>query len=367
MNEIMRRIDFFADLADDELAAIHPLLHEVRFAAGEEIFREGDEGNCLYIILDGRVEIRKLIRENIEEQAELKTFEPLDYFGEMSLVDNTFRSASAKAATDVKLLRIWKNDFLQICIEHPRILFHLMQTISLRLRHSNEQFADVLNTLLMKNKMAAIGTAAAKIVHDIKNPITVIILTAQLMEALYPETAKYVSKIVKQTETMNEMVHEILDYSRGENIALDIESNDLAAFLGSVHEDLEALARDLHIELAMRNEVAVPVSFDNKRMKRVVVNIVKNAMEAIRGEGRVELIATVEAGKLHLAITDNGPGIPEDLLPTIFEPFVTRGKKTGTGLGLAISQKIVADHHGSIVAANGEKGARFDIYLPIAP
>ncbi|MCD4829458.1 MAG: cyclic nucleotide-binding domain-containing protein [Candidatus Cloacimonetes bacterium] len=367
MLHILRHVDFFADLKEAELQNIAGYIQEVTFSADEQIFCEGEQGNCFYIIAQGRVEIMKQIREDLDEQAELKTFERYDYFGEMSLLENTVRSASAKSLTDTALLRLYKDDFLQVCLEHPHILFCLIQTISARLRHSNEQFARVVNSLIKKNKMAAIGSAAAKIVHDIKNPITVTILTAQLVESLHPETGKYMQKIIKQTETLNDMVREILDFARGEHICLDIQPNLMDDFLQDITESLEPLAKDLNVMLNTDNRVEAPVPFDARRMRRVVINIVRNAMEAMSEPGGIRIETDIEDDHCRLSIIDCGPGIPEDLLATIFEPFVTRGKKSGTGLGLAISQKIVADHNGRIKASNWENGARFDIWLPLNP
>lgn len=366
MHQILRQVDFFNDLSDEALERVSAYTEKIVYEPDHEIFREGDEGDAFYIIAEGRIEIMKQIREDLAEQAELKIFEKNDYFGEMSLLDNTPRSATARTLLTTTLLRLPKEQFLQTCNEHPDILFRLMRTITSRLRHSNEQFARVVNSLIMKNKMAAIGSAASKIVHDIKNPITVIILSAQLVESLHPETAKYMKKVVKQTETLNDMVREILDFARGERISLEIEPVDLCEFFGSVVEDLEPVARDNKVELKVDCDITAPLPLDNRRMRRVIINIVKNAMEAMNDPGVIVLQAKEEGEFCRISIVDDGPGIPEDLLPTIFEPFVTRGKKSGTGLGLAISHKVVTDHRGRIEASNWEDGACFDIWLPLS-
>ncbi len=365
MVNILRNVPFFSSLSDEDLRQIAEYFRELTFNAGDVVFTEGEKGDSFYILKEGALEITKRIRDDLETEAELSTMEPYEFFGEMSLLDESPRSATAKAITDVIVLRMDKNDFLDVCIQHPQVIFHLTKTMSKHLRNTNNQFASVLDNLIKRNKLAAIGSAASKIVHDIKTPITVIVLTAQLIENLYPDTSKYIQRIVRQTGVLDDMVREILDFARGERINLDIKPVDMDTFCSNVMEDMYPIAKDRGIELRVINNVNKPVGFDQKRIKRTVVNIIKNSMEALGTSGDINVETRECEERLHIAIWDNGPGIPEDILPTIFEAFVTKGKKDGTGLGLAISKKVVSDHRGEITASNYDGGARFDIYLPM--
>ena len=236
-----------------------------------------------------------------------------------------------------------------------------------RLRNSNVQFVKILDTLLKKNKLAAIGSAASKIVHDIKTPITSIILNAQLIQSLSPNTKEFAQSIVKQTKILSDMIQEILDFARGEKIILDIQECSLDKIFDSITEALGPIAEANNIKLAYSNAINECVFLDEKRIERTLINIIKNAIEAMEGAGEILLTSEIKRNDVHLSVIDNGPGMPEDMMKTVFEPFVTEGKKQGTGLGLAICHKIVSDHKGTISVCNHENGARFDIVLPTQP
>ena len=107
---------------------------------------------------------------------------------------------------------------------------------------------------------------------------------------------------------------------------------------------------------------------DTNRIRQLLINLIKNALEALEDsniKGCITLQTIVHANYVQLTIADNGPGIPTELLPRLFEPYVT-SKHKGTGLGLAIVKKIVEEHSGSISAHNNpEKGAMISIQFPL--
>lgn len=363
--EFLRKVLIFEDLSDQKIEELAGFLIEIHKRKGEVIFNEGDPGNSLFIIQEGKVEITKQIREDLEQQAGITIFNAGDFFGEMAVIDEKPRSASARATEPTILLEMTKDDFFSICMTEPKVFLSLFKLVTMRIRDSNELLASVLDDMLKKNKLSAIGAAAAKIVHDIKTPITVIILTAQLMENLFPGTQRHVKKIVAQTYILDDMVREILDYAKGGKIVLDIRENDLDAIFNDINESLSLLSKDKFVRLHFENLVNDKVMFDTKRIKRTVTNLIKNAIEAMRDPGKVTITAEKVVDRLHISVSDTGPGIPTDIMEHLFEPFVTKGKANGTGLGLAIAYKVVTDHQGSITAMNlPEGGARFDIYLP---
>jgi signal transduction histidine kinase len=362
---ILKKIDFFKSLKNRDLEKISSFFHEALYRKDEVIFKEGEPGDSFYILKDGRVGITIRLNEDTNAEAELRVFEPHEYFGEMSLIDNSPRSATARAITDSVLFRIMKDDFIKVSLNYPGIITSLIRTMSDRIRATNEQFAHVLESLINKSKMAAIGSAASKIVHDIKTPITSIVLTAQQLEELFPNTKKFTGRIVKQTKILNEMVREILDFASGAMSSLEIVENELGSFFKNILESLEPLAAEKGIKIQLDNPVDSHIYFDALKIERTIINIVKNAVEAMERPGVITIRCKEKNGNLHIAIFDNGPGIPEDILQTVFDPFVSKGKTVGTGLGLSMCQKVVHDHKGSITACNLKKGgARFDIILP---
>ena len=364
---VIRQIDFLSQLDESAVNAIAKQFEEIKVAKGEVIFKEGDAGDCFYILKSGKIELTKKLNISEQKTGELFEFKPLDYFGELALIDDEPRSGTATALEDSVLLKIHKKQFHDVCQGFPEVLFAIVKTISKRLRETNDKYMEMLDALIKEKKLAAIGTAASKIVHDIKTPITVIVLTAQLIENVFEDTSSFTERIVKQVNVLDEMIKEILLFARGEKSDLHMNKVDLDSFFRGVLDDLNPIADARDIKLFLSNRIKRDIVLDTQKIGRTIVNICKNAMEAIgeNPQGKVEIKTEERGDYLHIEIQDNGPGIPEQILGNLFEPFATYGKKGGTGLGLAITQKIIQDHNGKINAYNRkEGGACFEIDIP---
>lgn len=366
--EILRKVDLFEELSSDYLVKLNNIAKVVSFPKNTYIFHENEIGDSFYIIIEGKVSITKIINiEANDQETSLMELTSDDYFGEMALIEEEGRSASALCMTNCTLLQFLKSDFINLCMENPHILLILTKKISSRLRETNERYVKTWDSLLRKNKLAAIGTAASKIVHDIKTPITIIVLTAQMLKSTFPDSAVSADKIIKQTKTLDSMVREILEFARGQQSQVVKNTIDFSEFFNEILENTEPMADDREIKLIAKNRVESGhiVKFDEKKIRRVIINLIKNSFEALKFRGIVNFDASIEDNFLHLVISDDGPGIPEKIIDQLFEPFVTMGKSGGTGLGLAIVKKIISDHNGKITVKNKENnGAQFDIWLP---
>jgi signal transduction histidine kinase len=146
-----------------------------------------------------------------------------------------------------------------------------------------------------------------------------------------------------------------------------MEPVPLDAFVQEVVDFLKEDFRERHITIHTQLEYRGVVSLDKGKMRRVLVNIAGNARDALNGQpGTFTIISRRQDDQVVLELIDDGPGIPPEILPNLFQPFVTHGKAHGTGLGLAISKKIVEDHGGTIAVMTGlPKGAGFVITLPL--
>ena len=124
----------------------------------------------------------------------------------------------------------------------------------------------------------------------------------------------------------------------------------------------------MNIQLVTRLAGNLPqVSFDPNQMKQVLINLVKNALEAMDTGGVITLTTMALDDQVRLAVQDTGKGIEPEIIADIFNPFFTT-KKTGTGLGLAVINKIIEDHHGTItVESNKGQGTTFTVQLPCRP
>ena len=220
---------------------------------------------------------------------------------------------------------------------------------------------------LASTKMAALGQMAAGIIHDFKNPIAVVKGNIELIRMKPGDAARlerYCASIEDQTDRMLALAQDILDYSRGRT-RMDLSVTSLARYFESVREFHAASFASAGIQLSCSGNPDAHVNMDGPRFRHVIDNILNNAREALKPGQSVMVRWSVDSRAVAIEVDDNGPGIPESICATIFEPFVTSGKESGTGLGLAIARKIVEDHGGAIsVESQSGVGTRFVITLP---
>lgn len=355
----------FKGLSEEIIGGLGKDLQRVRYKKGEGIILEHTTGDHLFYICSGRVEINKGLDEGESPFTQLSTLSVGDFFGEMSIINDKPRSASAVALDDVELLLIPKNRFIDITFTHPEVMFNLVRTMSDRLRYTNDKFVELMNQMISKNRLMAIGMAASKIIHDIKSPLTVIVLIAQLLESLYPEGAEHTENIIKQTRLVDQMVREILDFAKGEETVPFIQKIDLDAYFAELKRTYGTSLKGRDISFIIENKVAEAVYFDEHRLKRVLLNLLKNSAEALSDKGEIKIIASLASGWLQISVIDDGPGISEEIRADLFKPFITYGKSHGTGLGLAICKKIISEHKGRLEYIPIQPhGTRFDIRLP---
>ncbi len=223
-------------------------------------------------------------------------------------------------------------------------------------------------------RMAAWRDVARRIAHEVKNPLTPIQLSAQRLRKKYGGKLdredgnvfeECTNMIITQVEALKGLVNEFSSFARMP--ALDPRPEELSGIIReamSLYKEAETGVR-----IILDGEGELPeVKVDREQMKRVMINLLDNAMAALKGSGeiRIELEHDSRLGILRISVEDDGNGIPPDLKTHIFEPYFST-KKHGTGLGLAIVNTIVSDHQGSIrVEDNVPKGSRFIIELPVA-
>ncbi len=358
-------VGMFHGISEEEVERLTIGLERIKLPKGESIIAERSHGENLYLICKGKVEINKDLSSPETPAAQLSILEPGDFFGEMAVVDDEPRSASVVAVNDVELLVIPRDKFTQMAFTQPAVMYNLVRTMTCRLRDTNTRFIELAEEMIRKNRLMAIGMAASKIIHDLKTPLTVIVLTAQLIESLFPGCSEFSESIVKQTKLIDQLVREILDFAKGHEVEPIIQKVDLDAFFKDIMDTYGHSLQGREITLSTSNMVNEPVYFDESKIRRVMLNLIKNSSEAIPAQGNISVSAKLQSGWLQISVTDNGPGIPQEVMENLFKPFVTQGKPHGTGLGLAICQKLVHEHRGRLEYRPVETGGtRFDIRLP---
>ncbi len=231
---------------------------------------------------------------------------------------------------------------------------------------------DDLTHLLKTQRMFAWKEVAKRIAHEIKNPLTPIKLSAQRLRkkylAKFPEGDLVFDEctmtIIKQVDELKTLVNEFSSFARMP--ASNPSPNDLNEIVNETVTLYRAGHRNIRFETALDPRLPV-VDLDRDQIKRVLINLIDNAVSSIEDEGLVRL-ETLYLDELHLArleVIDNGAGITFEAKQRLFEPYFST-KKTGTGLGLAIVSNIVADHNGYIrVKDNQPRGTRFTMEFPV--
>ncbi len=235
---------------------------------------------------------------------------------------------------------------------------------------------DNLTNLEKAQRLAAWQEVARRIAHEIKNPLTPIQLSAQRLRKRFLDRIgedrdifdECTATIVAQVDEIKKLVNEFSDFARMPKLRR--ETNDL----GRLAEEVVFLYQEAHRSLTItcRIDPALPLfPFDAVQIKRVLINLLDNAVTALGDGGAIEVrvgpAPERETPMAMLRVADNGPGIPADVRLRIFEPYFST-RKSGTGLGLAIAHTIVSEHGGTIRARdNHPTGTVFTVELPLHP
>jgi signal transduction histidine kinase len=270
----------------------------------------------------------------------------------------------------------WMRNLIFICL--GLLLGAIVVVVALLygdvVRPLREQLLDSEALLAKREKLAALGTLAAGVAHEIRNPLTAIKARLYtLRRTLMADDGKEdVEAITNEVDRLERIVRDVLGYARPADAVLgQVElSSWLREFAAFVEPELTAAKNELTVDAA----VTANVEIDANQLRQVMLNLVRNAQEALEGRpGRIELALHRERAPLRgetaevavLSVTDNGPGIPANIQQRLFDPFFTT-KPAGTGLGLAIVAHLVENQAGEIKFQSAPgTGTRFAVHLPI--
>lgn len=223
-------------------------------------------------------------------------------------------------------------------------------------------------------RMASVGKLAAGVAHEIGNPIAAIMGMHDLLEdaELPSDTrADFLRRMRKETERIHVVVRDLLDYARPERGPASMRA--ASASVRETADDALALVRPQKewkgVEASVDVADDLHVALSPQRLTQVLLNLLLNAGAALGGTGKVAVRAKADGPKVRIEVEDTGPGVPADVAPRIFDPFVTTKEVgQGTGLGLAVCRGIVEGAGGRIwLDTSYVEGARFVVELPSAP
>ena len=218
----------------------------------------------------------------------------------------------------------------------------------------------------MLRALATIGESASILAHEVKNPITSINLALRAVAKLMGEDERLaLDDLLERLRKLERTMRRTLSFARP--LELRRGRVPVAELLQGVCDQLRPEAEDAEVTLELETGPGCPpILGDAGHLEDALVNIVRNAIDALDGRGRVRLTAAPFQGWVQLVIEDDGPGIPLSMRGSLFDPFIT-SKAEGTGVGLALCRKVVEEHGGSIESGDSPLGgARFAIQLPAA-
>ncbi|MBP1739305.1 MAG: sensor signal transduction histidine kinase [Deltaproteobacteria bacterium] len=217
-------------------------------------------------------------------------------------------------------------------------------------------------------RLAALGQVVAEISHEIKNPLMMIGGFARQLvkESKDEKSLAKLNIIVKEVQRLESLLKEMRDYYLPR--PLDRKEIDVNALLKEVHDLIKEDCKKRSIRLEFKTDrEQVLVEGDRAKLEQVLLNLAKNALEAMEQGGKISFASGLKEGVVEIKISDEGIGIPEEDQGKIFSPFYTT-KKQGTGLGLSICKRIIEDHPGSSLSFASEKGkgSAFVITMPVS-
>ena len=232
----------------------------------------------------------------------------------------------------------------------------------------NARLQETQLQLIQSEKLAAIGQLTAGIVHDVKNPLTVIKGTAELMQEepdLADDVRKELSMIRESAVKANNIVTDLLKFAR--QTTPELKSQDLRETVQASIRLTTYLSRQaqVKVELSLPEEPMM-VSYDAQQVEQVFINLIANAIQAMPDRGSLQVKLDRNDGMAAVAFADTGTGIPPEVINRIFDPFfTTKPEGQGTGLGLSVSYGIIASHQGRIeVQSQVGQGTTFTVLLP---
>ena len=254
-----------------------------------------------------------------------------------------------------------KNDFDNDEIGKLASAFEQMQT----------NLFSVQNELVKNERMSAVGHMASSIVHDFRTPMTSVSLIADYLqkhETVEPEVRKKkFEQLHDSIRRMNDMMQELLDFSKG-GFELNCVQCTAEEIAESLSHDYEAHFKESNIRFAISCHSKGMLVVDKDRLRRALNNIINNAEDAMPNGGVISILMEDHLDSLKITAEDTGAGIPHEIRQTLFEPFVTMGKKNGTGLGLAIVKRVIDFHKGSIsYTSDVGRGTEFVMIIPKQP
>lgn len=370
----------FPGIKPDEIEELIAHSKVRSYAPGTVLCRENAIEETFYMILEGEVEVTKVI--NNSEVRLLKTLGAGDFFGEMALIHNAPRAATVTAKTALTTLELDKDSFERVLKNASSIAIAMVSEISDRLRSNDQMAVDDLRMRagelahayqkLAEQEMAR-REFLTNIAHELRTPLMVALGYLQMIQNgilsgdQLPAGIETISRNVQQIATL---VNDILFLQELDLVLPDFQEVDMNLVARAVVERYESKARERGVILRFIPASSPPlVSGDFKSLERALMALVDNAIKFSPNGGDVSIHIILELDTVLVDVHDNGIGIPRENLRKIFDRFYHLDKHeenlfSGIGLGLAITRQVIEQHHGKLeVVSEPGHGTTFTIIL----
>lgn len=353
---------FICSISEERRAGIADEIEQLDLEDGEVIFEEDSAPDALFLILSGSVAFTKEKLDgslkNVSQSGEGS------FFGEVGVFTGEHRALGAVALGSCRVARVPESTVKKI-IEDAEPVRKILESVIHHLKSTTDHYMD---EVMRTEKLTLVGTMVSSLLHDFKNPFSIISLGSNIISQRYkddPKTARICENMESQIRRMVNMANDLAAFARGDS-QIEVAYVSLDQLFAHFRELNTPFFKDETVKLDMQGN-GTSLEGDASKLMRVLQNLISNAIEALHNadiDGEVNVVAEENEKAATITLSDNGPGIPADIRDTFFEPFVTRGKSDGTGLGTAIVKSIIDAHHGEIEFDTSSHGTTFTIRLP---
>ncbi|KAA3658573.1 MAG: hypothetical protein DWQ04_24655 [Chloroflexi bacterium] len=364
---------------------------DVFYREGEVVFHEGELADACFLIQDGRVAV---VMGDLDEPTSVLHRGPGEIIGEMALLEGQPRSASIVALEDVRLMRIERESFEKLLQIDPVITKNLLSMLSYRLRNAHHlNKSNVQKRLFLSGKLADLEEkneileeiervrqeTIDLIVHDLRNPLANLFGTLKMFESVLPdefwhEHGDLMAIAQLAYQRMRRLVDSLLDMRGMETgeYELALTAVDLRTLIEeTVKLSAFVIERRFINVCFLMPQHQVMVLIDEDMIRRVLANLVDNALKHLPEKGDLTLQLDRFETYCQVSVMDNGIGIPAEDHATIFEPFAQidgeRKRRRGYGLGLTFVSRAMEAHNGRVWVETGDGGvgSKFVFTLPV--
>jgi signal transduction histidine kinase len=345
---VLQGVDLFSSFTRADLEFFAFRTEEVHCQPGDILLGEGTEGEDFFVLLRGKLAVYKGKRI-------LSEITPIDYVGEMAIIEDKPRSATVKASAPSLLLRIPGPLFQGFLLNNPQALLSIMKILSCRLRQDNEVIAHEFEQINI-------------LVHDMKNLLSLFLFLDNFPVEKGSSQEKYVRYMKMARNHIAALVEQALANVKKLVVPEGFVLNSLPELIDEMRESDFVTHPDLQDKcIIVRLEDDLPeFCFSKLQIRLVLLNLLINAAQASSSGAEIELAAHVAEDHVVIEVKDHGEGIAATVADKVFDAHFTT-KATGNGLGLLSCKEVVEKKHGGSIAfvSRPDEGTIFTVSLPL--